>query len=159
MSHVKLVDGKVVNYNYKLTDLLTENPNTSFPKGWQSDEQLLVGYGIYPIFIEDTPAVNADTHYTVTHTNPSLVDGKWVIGHDIIAYTDAELSDIQIEKLNKKEEFLRNERNKLLKATDWTQVADAPVDQAAWATYRQALRDITAQEGFPQDITWPTKPE
>lgn len=159
MSHVKLVDGKVVNYNYKLADLLTENPNTSFPKGWQEDEQLLASYGVYPIFTENTPAVNADTHYTVSHTNPSLVDGKWVIGHDIIAYTDAELSDRESERLVKKEEFLRNERNKLLKATDWTQVADAPVDQAAWAAYRQALRDITVQAGFPETLDWPVKPQ
>jgi len=53
----------------------------------------------------------------------------------------------------------RRQRNKILKASDWTQVADAPVDQAAWATYRQALRDIPQQAGFPDDVTWPTKPE
>lgn len=49
----------------------------------------------------------------------------------------------------------RAQRNTLLSASDWTQVADAPVDQAAWATYRQALRDITAQAGFPATINWP----
>jgi hypothetical protein len=52
----------------------------------------------------------------------------------------------------------RSKRNTLLEASDWTQVADAPVDQAAWATYRQALRDITAQAGFPTDISWPAQP-
>ena len=52
----------------------------------------------------------------------------------------------------------RAQRNTLLAASDWTQVADAPVDQAAWATYRQALRDITSQEGFPEAITWPVAP-
>ena len=40
----------------------------------------------------------------------------------------------------------RARRDNLLSQTDWTQVADAPVDQTAWATYRQALRDITDQE-------------
>jgi hypothetical protein len=49
----------------------------------------------------------------------------------------------------------RAQRDGLLAASDWTQVADAPVDQAAWATYRQALRDITAQAGFPESIDWP----
>jgi hypothetical protein len=53
---------------------------------------------------------------------------------------------------------LRSERNALLSASDWTQVADAPVDKAAWATYRQALRDITAQAGFPHNVIWPVKP-
>jgi hypothetical protein len=52
----------------------------------------------------------------------------------------------------------RAERNALLAASDWTQVPDAPVDQAAWAAYRQALRDITSQEGFPEAITWPVAP-
>lgn len=53
---------------------------------------------------------------------------------------------------------IRSKRNQLLTASDWTQVADAPVDQAAWATYRQDLRDITEQTGFPTDVVWPTPP-
>ena len=54
---------------------------------------------------------------------------------------------------------IRQERNTLLSDCDWTQVSDAPVNQVAWQTYRQALRDVTSQEGFPYDVTWPTKPE
>lgn len=53
----------------------------------------------------------------------------------------------------------RATRNALLTASDWTQVADAPVDQAAWATYRQALRDVPDQAGFPTDVSWPVAPE
>ena len=56
-------------------------------------------------------------------------------------------------------EEVREMRNKMLTSSDWTQVADAPVDKAAWATYRQALRDIPSQAGFPNEITWPTEPE
>lgn len=56
-------------------------------------------------------------------------------------------------------ERVRSKRDRLLMQSDWTQVADAPVDQAAWATYRQALRDITDQEGFPFEVTYPTQPE
>jgi len=52
----------------------------------------------------------------------------------------------------------REQRNTLLTKSDWTQVADAPVDQQAWATYRQGLRDITSQEGFPEAIMWPVAP-
>jgi hypothetical protein len=54
---------------------------------------------------------------------------------------------------------IRTERDIKLTESDWTQVTDAPVDQAAWATYRQALRDIPDQAGFPNTINWPTKPE
>ena len=53
----------------------------------------------------------------------------------------------------------RDRRDSLLTQSDWTQVADAPVDQTAWATYRQALRDITVQVGFPRTIYWPVAPE
>tara|TARA_R110000744_G_scaffold221810_1_gene340790 strand:- start:928 stop:1263 length:336 start_codon:yes stop_codon:yes gene_type:complete len=52
----------------------------------------------------------------------------------------------------------RAERDAKLVESDWTQVIDASVDQAAWATYRQALRDIPAQAGFPNTIDWPTSP-
>ena len=53
---------------------------------------------------------------------------------------------------------VRTERDAKLTESDWTQVLDAPVDQAAWATYRQALRDIPAQTGFPNEVTWPVAP-
>jgi len=56
------------------------------------------------------------------------------------------------------ERNVRARRDGLLSDSDWTQVADAPVDQAAWAVYRQALRDITDQEGFPYSVNWPTAP-
>ena len=49
-------------------------------------------------------------------------------------------------------------RDGMLSSSDWTQVADAPVDKAAWATYRQALRDIPSQAGFPNEVTWPVEP-
>ena len=51
-------------------------------------------------------------------------------------------------------QVVRNQRNQMLKDTDWTQVSDSPVDKAAWATYRQALRDITTQAD-PFNIVWP----
>lgn len=49
-------------------------------------------------------------------------------------------------------------RNAELAATDWTQVADAPVDKTAWATYRQALRDLPSQGILADDVELPTKP-
>jgi hypothetical protein len=53
---------------------------------------------------------------------------------------------------------VRVARDGLLSASDWTQVSDAPVDKAAWAAYRQALRDIPQQAGFPENVTWPITP-
>ena len=54
--------------------------------------------------------------------------------------------------------MLRSQRTKLLSKSDWTQVPDAPVDSAAWATYRQQLRDLPANTTDPRDVTWPVPP-
>lgn len=59
------------------------------------------------------------------------------------------------------EDEARAQRYKLLTETDWTQVLDAPVSaesREAFRVYRQALRDITEQAGFPTDIQWPEMP-
>lgn len=45
-----------------------------------------------------------------------------------------------------------------LAATDWTQIADSPANKAAWATYRQALRDLPTQNDDPSKIVFPTRP-
>jgi len=55
--------------------------------------------------------------------------------------------------------IIRQERSTKLKECDWTQLADSPVNKETWATYRQSLRDVPLQEGFPWTITWPTQPE
>lgn len=52
---------------------------------------------------------------------------------------------------------VRRERNQLLKESDWVSGSDITMSDA-WKTYRQELRDITTQKGFPNTITWPTKP-
>jgi hypothetical protein len=75
----------------------------------------------------------------------SYVDGVFTAPAD--TRTDAEIAA-----------EVRTERDAKLVSSDWTQVADAPVDQAAWATYRQALRDIPEQAGFPNTIDWPVAP-
>jgi len=53
---------------------------------------------------------------------------------------------------------VRKQRTELLAASDWTQLTDAPINSSVWATYRQQLRDITAQSGFPWEINWPVAP-
>jgi len=86
------------------------------------------------------------------------IDGKW--------YTKHSVSDMDAEAITAKDaeqaKNVRATRDAKLAECDWTQVADAlldaPVDKTVWATYRQALRDITAQEGFPWTIEWPEQP-
>lgn len=58
-------------------------------------------------------------------------------------------------------EQARARRNALLTACDWTQLPDAPLtseQRAAWQTYRQALRDVPQQPGFPEAVAWPVPP-
>jgi len=55
-------------------------------------------------------------------------------------------------------QYARQYRNSLIADSDWTQLADAPLDpvvKASWASYRQALRNVPQQEGFPNEIEWP----
>lgn len=54
--------------------------------------------------------------------------------------------------------MLRAHRDGLLVTSDWTQVADAPVDATAWKRYRQALRDLPANTTDPTAPDWPTPP-
>jgi hypothetical protein len=67
-------------------------------------------------------------------------------------------SEVDADKLAKKTESMRLERNGLLSACDWTQVPDTPTDKAAWAAYRQALRDITQHPDWP-NVDWPEVPK
>jgi hypothetical protein len=100
------------------------------------------------------------------------VDGKWYTKHilgpvftdttddagNVTSAADNEAA-YKAAKDAEQAKSVRQQRGEKLKDSDWTQVADATVDKAAWATYRQALRDVTGQEGFPWTITWPTQPE
>jgi len=80
-----------------------------------------------------------------------LVDGAIVTGADE-EVIDNSLTDEAIITL------AREQRDLLLQQSDWTQVPDAPVNATSWATYRQALRDVPTQSGFPSSVNWPTKP-
>jgi hypothetical protein len=82
------------------------------------------------------------------------IEGKW--------YTKYSVSDMNQEAKDALDtaqaKAIRQQRTEKLKDSDWTQIADSTADKTAWATYRQALRDITAQAGFPWTITWPETP-
>lgn len=61
------------------------------------------------------------------------------------------------EQLDTQWDVVRQERNSLLAACDWTQLPDTPADKDSWAAYRQELRDVTNQPD-PFAIIWPTAP-
>jgi len=89
------------------------------------------------------------------------LDGSWqkermVEMDGILTHEEAAIREVETRR-----EEARDERNRRLASCDWTTVADVPLtadQRAAWATYRQALRDVTKQAGFPDAIVWPEAP-
>ena len=144
-------------------------PNTSLPE--QLNEAIINELGADVVF--EGPQATGGTRYQFSQASGvEQIDGKWYTKHilgpvftDIPAtettpaQTAAEQEAAYIAQINANQAAVnRQERNTKLASSDWTQVADAPVDKAAWATYRQALRDVPTQTGFPWEVTWPTTP-
>lgn len=82
-----------------------------------------------------------------------LLDGVWTQNYIVSELSSEEAA----AKVKAQWAAIRAERNTKLDACDWTQLPDAPVDSAAWAVYRQALRDITTQAD-PFNPVWPKQP-
>ena len=132
-------------------------PQTSFPK--QITAEILDMYGYDPVL--NGPAATTSGPYEISvRDGVERIEGQWftkfVVG-PIFADADEEAA-YQLGIDEKVATAVRAERTKKLAECDWTQLADAPVDTTAWATYRTELRDITAQVGFPHDVTWPVEP-
>jgi hypothetical protein len=109
-------------------------------------------FGVYKKQIVTPPYFDPATQ--VREEGPAvLVDGVWTQNY-VVTDLDA---DASAAKVGAQWAVVRAERNKLLAACDWTQLSDASADAAVWATYRQALRDITDQAN-PFNIVWPVKP-
>jgi hypothetical protein len=85
--------------------------------------------------------------------------GMKIVDDAIVSMTTLEQVDAgQITKeeaYERASEWVRLKRNTLLAETDWTQLPDSPVDPKAVQVYRQELRDITKQAGFPFKVVWP----
>ena len=141
-------------YPYTIGELRKDNPNTSFPK--RPSDELLASWNAYPVANVDSPTFDHATQ-NLTEGQPALVDGQW---QQTWVITDATPEEVS-QRAAQQADGIRNKRNHLLSDSDWTQIADAPVNATAWATYRQALRDVTDHVNFPylQEADWPVKPQ
>ena len=149
--YLKATNGVVEKYPYSIGLLRKDNPRTSFPKN--PTDAVLAGYGMYPVR-EANPNVGTDQKLVKSWT-PEFINGEWILNHQAVDMTAEEIAERDgVIAAN-----VREERDKRLADTDWTQVADSPVDSAVWSVYRQSLRDIPSQAGFPWDVVWPTQPE
>jgi len=142
-------DGTLNRYPYTLTDMIRENTSTSFPA--VITDETAASFGVVPV----VPAVEPAYDHTVDLSRTAQKkSGKWT---EIWVSTPATPQEIAA-RTSDKANSVRSERNRLLVDSDWTQLPDAPVDRTAWATYRQALRDIGQQPGFPWQLQWPVRP-
>ena len=124
-------------------------PNTSFTAAGPDDS-----------FLAENNALKVNTWLPYNQATQKLVscdpyiDGNWVYTVKVANMTPEDIAARNAAQAA----VVRADRNARLAACDWTQLPDSPVDPAPWETYRQALRDISDQPGFPWEITWPVSP-
>lgn len=94
----------------------------------------------------------------MTNLTKATANGKIPFSEEELAEYSATITAWDANSDYRAAAEIRKERDAKLVASDWTQVADAQVDQEDWAAYRQALRDVPSQESFPNEVTWPTEP-
>lgn len=120
-----------------------------------SDLQLQPGYPNLLLEVSLAANVSWDTHYVENGqvvAMPVKPDGEHTFDYA------AKTWQPNVQRQGNEIKILRNA---LLTASDWTQIPNSPLSaekQTAWATYRQELRDIPSQTGFPFNVVWPTPP-
>ena len=143
------------------------NPNVSLPKVW--NDNVHDALGIDPVL--ETPKPDTTGNYKVVVRDGAEQDAnnnwvqKWVerdmfsdTTEDGVTTTKAEHEAAYQARLDTEAAAnVRSERDQKLRDTDWMGMSDVTMS-TEWATYRQALRDIPSQAGFPNTITWPTEP-
>jgi hypothetical protein len=91
-------------------------------------------------------------------------DADTTVAGFIEAITEEQYQQEQVLENDAQAQRVREQRDAMLSSSDWTQAEDIPesvvagIDKEAWATYRQALRDVPEQEGFPWNVQWPEQP-
>jgi hypothetical protein len=151
--YIKTTNGQIDKFPYTVGQLRRDHPNVSFPKQIPADD--LAAFGVYTVDAVAPPAYDSRTQ-SIGQDQPTLTDGKWAVGWTVTDKTSEELAQQDAEQAK----TVRADRNTKLAATDWTQGKDIPDNvSSTWAAYRQALRDVPAQAGFPWEVTWPTQPE
>ena len=139
--YLKITNGEPVAYS--IEQLRRDNPSTSFPKA--PNNELLAEWGVYPYTVQERPTIDELTQM-MTAKELEQIDGVWVKGW-VVSNRPIKEAEVSV----------RAKRTALLKETDWLALNDVSMNWE-WATYRQALRDITKQSEFPYNVIWPAKP-
>ena len=143
---------KVTNDKIKVADFRSLFPNTSFPRSGPG-AQWLQNNGCYPVTMWKP---TTETQKLVP-CEPYIEDGQVFT----VQVQDKTAEDIEAETQSLSAK-VRAQRDRILAQSDWRVMKSAetgtPMD-ADWEAYRQALRDVPQQEGFPQTVEWPNDPD
>lgn len=153
------------------SQLRAENPNTSFPP--QLTAEIIDSFGYDPV-LEGPQATVIPPYQYSQRDGVFEINGQWfthyIAGPVFQDYTDDQgvvhTAAEQYEaycfaKDAEQGKVVREDRNRRLADCDWTQLADSPLDaegKAAWAFYRENLRMVPQQDGFPWEVQWPPQP-
>jgi len=155
--------GAVMFWNEFRDLLLAQNPGELITVAPQT-ENWLNAKGADVVF-EGPQATGGTVYQYSQQSGVEQAGGKWYTKYVLgPVFTDGETTAAEQEAAYKarmdteQAKSIRQSRTQMLKDSDWTQIADSTADKTAWAAYRQALRDITSQAGFPWIIDWPEQP-
>lgn len=131
-------------------NLLEEYAHVSFPVGFPDE---CLPPNVVRVYAGEIPA-HGTFEMLEAQDVPVFNGTRWCLQYNVRPMTEGE-RETQLANMR---EGLRETRNRILATSDWTQLADVPVDRDAWAAYRQALRDISKQPDFPVHVVWPVPP-
>ena len=150
---VKVTNGEIDTYPYSVGKLRRDNPRVSFPRKISGD--MLASYGVHDVKWLPSPEHDPETHFVEYSPVPVLQDGAWVYSPTVRELSEEQIAERSVSRAGEG----RANRNTLLAETDYFALTDVTMD-AQMTTYRQALRDITAHDNWPNlaNNDWPTKP-
>lgn len=139
MELVKIIGGEPKPYSFAA--FRADNRHTVY--GATISNRHLNAQEVYRVSVAPEPVAPVGQKAVKDDMPTQDANGNWVLGWTLVPLSEGEI---------------RSLRNKMLSETDWWAVSDRVATDAEIA-YRQALRDIPQQAGFPHDVAWPAKPE
>lgn len=147
-------NGVITKYPVGTAEVRRKYPSTSFPADLEDAD--LTSFGV--VTVHNTLQPSVDFRTEKIESVPPVFDGQqWNQAWNIVPLSDEEKQKITDSKAN----GVRAERNQRLANCDWTQIADSPLDadaKLAWQLYRETLRMVPQQAGFPWNVEWPPVP-
>lgn len=155
-----LIDLNTKKYPVDPAEITSKYRDTLFPQDLSRVDWSTYGYAW--VYYTKQPDYNEATEAVQEVSPTPSINNTYIQTWQVYALTPEEIARKEQLRLDKLSASARNQRDRLLYQSDWTQLADvglSEVQKQAWVLYRQALRDISNQQGFPENIIWPNQPQ